>query len=73
MILWKILLIEPILITRITLIIILILIIKELKNEYKVLKILSEIANQIKNKEIKKWNVFCVWMEKYILQKRCIK
>ncbi|WP_338980559.1 hypothetical protein [Spiroplasma endosymbiont of Lasioglossum malachurum] len=51
MILWKILLIAPILITSITLIIFLIFIIKELKNEYKVLKILSEIANQIKNKE----------------------
>ncbi len=44
MILWKILLIVPILITSITLIIILIFIIKELKNEYKVLKILNEIA-----------------------------
>ncbi len=53
MILWKILLIVPILITSITLIIILIFIIKELKNEYKVLKILNEIANQIENKEIK--------------------
>ncbi len=51
MILWKILLIVPILITSITLIIFLIFIIKELKNEYKVLKILNEIANQIKNKE----------------------
>ena len=51
MILWKILLIVPILITSITLIIFLIFISKELKNEYKVLKILSEIANQIENKE----------------------
>ncbi|WP_342273801.1 hypothetical protein [Spiroplasma endosymbiont of Phycita roborella] len=49
MILWKILLIVPILITSITLIIFLIFISKELKNEYKVLKILSEIANQIEN------------------------
>ncbi|WP_338976082.1 MULTISPECIES: hypothetical protein [unclassified Spiroplasma] len=53
MILWKILLIVPILITSITLIIFLIFISKELKNEYKVLKILSEIANQIENKENK--------------------
>ncbi len=53
MILWKILLIAPILITSITLIIFLIYIIKDLKNEYKVLKILSEISNQIKNKEKK--------------------
>ncbi|BET39265.1 hypothetical protein SAP269_18540 [Spiroplasma ixodetis] len=45
MILWKILLIVPILIKSITLIIFLIFIIKELKNEYKVLKIFSEIAN----------------------------
>ncbi|WP_339048445.1 hypothetical protein [Spiroplasma endosymbiont of Colias croceus] len=51
MILWKILLIVPILITSITLIIFLIYIIKDLKNEYKVLKTLNEIANQIKNKE----------------------
>ncbi|WP_342266867.1 hypothetical protein [Spiroplasma endosymbiont of Villa modesta] len=51
MILWKILLIAPILITSITLIIFLIYIIKDLKNEYKILKILNEISNQIKNKE----------------------
>ncbi|WP_338974660.1 hypothetical protein [Spiroplasma endosymbiont of Tricholauxania praeusta] len=44
MILWKILLIVPILITIITLIIILIFIIKELKNEYKE-KLLEHIKN----------------------------
>lgn len=50
MILWKILLIVPILITSITLIIILIYIIKDLKNEYKVLKLLNSISKDIERK-----------------------
>ncbi|WJG69907.1 hypothetical protein SIXOD_v1c08950 [Spiroplasma ixodetis Y32] len=50
MILWKILLIVPILITSITLIIFLIYIIKDLKNEYKVLKLLNSIAKDIERK-----------------------
>ncbi|WP_338959410.1 hypothetical protein [Spiroplasma endosymbiont of Tiphia femorata] len=57
MILWKILLIVPILITSITLIIFLIFIIKELKNEYKVLKLLNSIAKNLeKNNQIRRIN-----------------
>ncbi len=51
MILWKILLIAPILITSITLIIFLIFIIIDLKKDYKVLTKLNDIAKEIEKKE----------------------
>ncbi|WJG69560.1 hypothetical protein SIXOD_v1c04470 [Spiroplasma ixodetis Y32] len=51
MILWKFLLIVPILITNITLIIFLIFIIKDLKKDYKVLTKLNEISKEIEKKD----------------------
>ncbi|WP_339046679.1 MULTISPECIES: hypothetical protein [unclassified Spiroplasma] len=56
MILWKILLIVPILITSITILIFLIYIIIDLKNEYKVLNLLNSIAKDLEKKDKNKEN-----------------